>query len=97
LDGSPPKALSGVQPLERPIEWSEDGKAVFVFTRGVLPAPIIRIDLETGERKIVREITPSDPTGVGGLTVARMALDGSAIAYSFPQSMGDLYVIGGLK
>jgi hypothetical protein len=97
LEGGPPRPLGWVQSLERPIEWSEDGKALFVFTRGVLPAPIIRIDLETGERQVVREITPSDPTGVGGITAARMTSNGSAIAYSFPQSMGDLYVIGGLR
>jgi hypothetical protein len=97
VEGGASRPIDGVEAQDRPIEWSEDGKALFVFTRGVLPAPVIRVDLETGERQVVREITPSDPTGVGGITAARMTRDGSAIAYSYPQGLGDLYVIEGLK
>jgi Tol biopolymer transport system component len=98
VDGSaPPRPVEGVEALDRPIRWSEDGKALFVFTRGVVPAPVIRVDLETGERRIVREIAPSDPTGVGGITHASMTPDGSAIAYSYHQGLGDLYVIEGLR
>jgi len=97
VEGGASRAIEGVEPQDRPVEWSEDGKALFVFTRGVLPAPVIRIDLQTGERQVVREITPSDSTGVGGITAARMTRDGSAIAYSYPQGLGDLYVIEGLR
>ena len=97
VEGGAPRPVNGIHTQERPIEWSEDGKALFVFTRGVLPAPITRIDIETGARQVVREIAPSDPTGVGGITAARMTPDASAIAYSYPQGLGDLYVIEGLK
>ncbi|HKW50384.1 MAG TPA: WD40 repeat domain-containing serine/threonine protein kinase [Candidatus Eisenbacteria bacterium] len=97
LEGGATRPVNGLEPLERPIDWSEDGKALYVFMRGILPAPVVRVDLETGERTVVREIAPSDPTGVGGITAIRMTRDASAFAYSYPQALGDLYVIEGLR
>jgi len=97
VEGGTPRPIESLLRGERPIQWSEDGSGLFVFTRGDIPATITRIDLETGERETIREITPPDPTGVSGLTTARMTPNARTIAYSYPQGKGDLYVIEGLK
>ncbi len=96
VDGGTPRPVDGIGGKDRAIALSGDGTAIYSFTRGVLPAPVFRVDIESGAREQVREISPSDPTGVGGITIARMTPDASAIAYSFPQGLGDLYVIEGL-
>lgn len=77
--------------------WNADGSAIFVFERGALPAKMVRIDVATGERKVVRELSPSDPTGVDALTAVRMTPDESTLVYSYPQTLCDLYVIEGLR
>jgi Tol biopolymer transport system component len=97
VDGSPPKPVPLVGAEERAFGWSADGNALFVFQRGALPANVYRIDITTGERTLYRELSPSDRTGVDGLTRAVMTPDESTLVFSYPQSLCDLYVIEGLR
>jgi Tol biopolymer transport system component len=97
VDASPPRPLTTVGADERAVGWSRDGRGLVLFQRGVLPTKLVRLDIETGERTQLRELSPSDATGVGGLTVVRMTPDESAFAYSYPQSLSDLFVIDGLQ
>jgi len=96
VDGGKPSRVAGVMENDRVIRWSVDGRAIFVFTRGELPAKVFRVDLATGERKLWKELAPSDPTGVEGLTMVRMTQDEDAYAYSYAQRLNDLYVVEGL-
>ena len=92
----PPKPLTGIGATDRIIQWSADGAAIFAFTRGELPSKIYRIEVGTGERKLWKELSPSDPTGVEGLTAVRMSRDENSYAYSYSQRLNDLYVVEGL-
>jgi Tol biopolymer transport system component len=96
IEGGAPVPLKGFAANDRPIRWSKDGSALFAFTRGELPSKIHRIDLGTGERKLWKELAPSDPTGVEGLTGIRMTDDEQGYAYSYSQRLNDLYVVEGL-
>jgi hypothetical protein len=78
------------------VSWSAEGDAIYVFTRGELPVKIWRIDLETGERKLFRELSPPDTTGVEGIANARMTPDGKALAYSYYQRLSRMYTVEGL-
>jgi hypothetical protein len=97
VDGGPPKPVPAVGSEERAFGFSADGTALFVFQRGALPANSYRIDIATGERTLYRELSPSDPTGVDGLTRVVMTPDESTLVFSYPQSLCDLYVIEGLR
>jgi Tol biopolymer transport system component len=94
--GGAPRPVRGLDADVRAIGLSADGKALFAFQRGVLPAMLYRIDIATGERVPYREISPSDRTGVDGLTRVMITPDESVLAYSYPQLLSDLYVIDGL-
>ncbi len=97
VDGGPPRPLADIGTQERAMGWNADGSALFVFERGALPANMYRIDVATGVRRLHRELAPSDPTGVDGLTAVRMTPDESTFVYSYPQTLCDLYVIEGLR
>jgi dipeptidyl aminopeptidase/acylaminoacyl peptidase len=94
--GGPAVRIEGVHENERVIKWSSDGAAIFVFTRGELPGKIWRVDLATGERKLWKEVSPPDSTGVEGFTMLRMSASEDAYAYSYAQRLNDLYVVEGL-
>ena len=96
VDGSAPKPVPGYPTNDRAIGWSADGKALYSFTRGELPAKVFRIDVATGERKLWKELSPSDPTGVEGLTRVQMSGDEQSFAYSYAQRLNDLFVVEGL-
>src|SRR5262249_9561359 len=62
LDGGAPRPLPGVERLELPLRWSGDGKSVFVYPFGEVPARLYRVDPVSGARSLWKEISPADPT-----------------------------------
>jgi hypothetical protein len=79
------------------IRWSGDGRALFAWRHYEIPARVHRIDLETGERTLWRELTPPDPTGIYRIGRLRMSADAGAYAYTYYLHLIDLHVIEGLQ
>lgn len=96
VDGGAPKPVQGALQFERIVSWSTEGDALFVFARGELPGKVWRIDLKTGDRKLWREISPADRTGVEGIAAVRMTPDSETFAYSYYQRLSGLFVVEGL-
>jgi len=82
---------------ELPIQWTADGRRLLVFDPAGLPARVFAVDIESGERRLVREIEPRDPVGVSGVDNIRMTRDGQAYAYSYQQFFSDLFLVEGLR
>ena len=81
---------------DRIVRWLPDERAVLVFRTNELPSRIHRVDLETGERKVVRELAPPDPTGIYRIGRVHTSADGKAYAYNYYMQLIDLHVIAGL-
>jgi hypothetical protein len=89
--------LKGVQPEDTPVQWEASGKAILVWNRNrTWPAQIYRVDVTTGERRLHKEIAPSDPAGVlyGNILLAR---DGEHYIYRLRRVTGQLFLGEGLK
>ena len=90
------RPIVGLEPGEFPIRWTSDGHTIYT-QRQVPQGPfqIWRLDPDTGERVLSREIRPADP----GATVERVVLspDGRAYAYLAARIHAQLYVVEGLK
>jgi serine/threonine protein kinase/Tol biopolymer transport system component len=96
VDGRPFWRVPGSDSTDRLVAWSSDGRTLFTYRGGILPAVVERIEIDTGKRSPWKELTPSDPTGVNGLTRVRMARDEQTFVYSFLQRLSELYVVEGL-
>ncbi|MGK2858293.1 MAG: protein kinase domain-containing protein [Thermoanaerobaculia bacterium] len=96
LDGGAPRPLAGSGPNDLPIQWTPDGRQLFVFDPSELPTKVSRIDLATGRREIWREIMPIDRVGVCGIAMVAITPDASAFAYSYRQYFSKLYRVRGL-
>ena len=96
VDGGPAKPVPAVAAMERAFSVSADGKAIFAYERGAIPAKITRIDIATGERTPFGEVSPS-AAGVDGISIVRMTPDEKTIVYSFPQGLSELYMVEGLR
>jgi hypothetical protein len=86
-----------MQPEDTPEQWESSGRAILVWNRSrTWPAQIYRVDLATGERRLWKEITPSDPAGVlyGNIQLAR---DGEHYIYRVRRVTGQLFLGEGLK
>jgi sugar lactone lactonase YvrE len=97
LAGGAPAPVGGSEQGDRPAGWSADGRSLWVFRRGEVPARIHRVDLATGRREAFRTVSPADPAGVFSVTNFLITPDGRSYAYSFSRVLSDLYVVEGVR
>jgi len=80
------------------LQWSADGRELFVGSLEGLPAKIWRLDLATGQRRLWKELKPADTFGVSRLNSVCVSPDGASYAYSFMRVLtSDLYLMEGWK
>jgi hypothetical protein len=102
FDGSAPQPLPRLRPGDQPLQWTADGKGLYVRRRPPghprHEAEIVVHDLATGAEKPWRVLVPPDPVGVArrfdAIVVAR---DGRAYAFGYIRGSTDLFVVGGLR
>ncbi len=92
------REVSGISEEEILLQWSSDGRELFLGSLLGLPAKIWRLDLATGRRRLWKELRPADTVGVSRLDSLCVAPDGSSYAYSFMRRLtSDLYLMEGWK
>lgn len=95
--GAPSREVRGIEAGEVPMRWNTDGTSIYVFNRDGFPTRIHRIELASGKRTLVREITPTNPAGLPGIRSFAMTPDARYLAYNYVRKLSDLYLIEGLK
>ncbi|MFN2533102.1 MAG: protein kinase [Pyrinomonadaceae bacterium] len=87
LDGGEPKAIPGLETDDEPIQWSDDGRAVYVIGPGEFATKIYRVNLATGDRREWKEIDPSNKVGLVGLELNPGGIlitpDGNVCVYTY--------------
>ncbi len=80
------------------VQWTSDGKGVFVVNRNAEnPLEVYRVDLDNGKRTLWKVITPSDPAGIAGRGVILMTPSGNSYAYTYRRVLSDLYLVPRLQ
>lgn len=100
LDGGPPAEIERLDARDRPIQWSADGR--FLYVRGAEESVlrIMRFDLMTGRSEVLTELAPSDPSGVVGVAGGRGQLavtpDGKSSVFTYWRFLRGLFLVEGL-
>jgi eukaryotic-like serine/threonine-protein kinase len=97
LAGGDPVAVSGALPDEVPTGWSADGRLLYVYRFGAIPAKVVQIELSTGQRKPWKELVPSDSAGIDTIRGVELSADGKTYVYGYVRTLSDLYLVEGLK
>jgi len=97
VEGGQPRAVPGMEDGEAPLRFSPDGRFLYLWKRGDVPARIVRLDLETGKREVFKSLIPADPSGVERISNVLVTPDGKGYAYCFTRLLSDLFVVEGLK
>jgi Tol biopolymer transport system component len=95
--GGEPRIVIGLEPGDLPISWNQDGRSIYLYRTGEVPAKVYQLDLATGKKTVSKQIVPIDPTGVSTIGPVLMTPDGKTYAYGFHRTLGDLYLVEGLK
>jgi Tol biopolymer transport system component len=92
-----PREIAGVEAGERPINWSSDGKSLWVFQAGETPARVYQVDVTTGKRELWKELRPADPAGTRGINRVLITPDGKSYAYHYNRFLSELFLVEGLR
>jgi Tol biopolymer transport system component len=99
LDGGKPLPIEGLTSEDWPIQWSPDGR--FLYLRradgGVLK--VYRYRLANGERQLWKTLVPRDPAGIIGIASGRgelaMTPDGRGYVFTYWKAIRSLFLATG--
>jgi serine/threonine protein kinase len=97
VDGGTARTIPGVQDGEFPVRFSSDGRWLYFWKRGDVPARVTRVEIESGRREVWKDLLPADPAGVERISNVLVAPDGKSYAYCYARLLSDLFVVEGLK
>jgi len=93
ISGGPPRPVAGIHGDDSPAGWSTDPAHLYVVVAGTLHPELYQVNVLTGERKLLRKISPADTAGLypfrGNFTVAA---DGRTMAYEYDRSLDQLFL-----
>jgi Tol biopolymer transport system component/predicted Ser/Thr protein kinase len=95
--GGDPVLVSGTEPDEAPTGWSADGRSLYLFRFGEIPAKVFALEVSTGKRKLWKELVPADSAGIDTIRGITITPDARAYVYGYIRTLSDLYVVEGLK
>jgi eukaryotic-like serine/threonine-protein kinase len=95
--GGDPRIVIGMEPGDLPVNWNQDGTSIYLYRTGEVPAKVYRLELSTGKKTLWKQIVPIDPTGVSTIGPIMVTPDGKTYVYGFHRTLGDLYLVEGLK
>ncbi len=101
VNGGEPRAIEGLAEGDVVLQWTADGRSLFVRGTGDLVLKIFKFDLATGRREAWKELTPPDPAAVIGIALdpgqVRLTPDGKYYVYTSWTFPSELYLAQGLK
>jgi eukaryotic-like serine/threonine-protein kinase len=97
VGGGEPRLIPGFNSGELPITWSSDNHSLYVYQPGELPARVDRLDLQTGQRTIWKQLMPTDPAGVETIGPILMTPDAQTCVFGYHRMLADLYLVEGLR
>jgi len=100
LDGGEMRPIKGVNSNEWVVAWTSDGKSLYVTPSSgpdALPRKVFILDPVSGQRRLWKALAPSDLTGIKSVYPPVIARDSASYAYTYTKSVGDLYIVEGVK
>ncbi|HSP05626.1 MAG TPA: protein kinase, partial [Acidobacteriota bacterium] len=91
--GGSPRTLPQATAGEFPIGWSKESNSVYLSHSEGSSVSLYRIDILTGRKEHLRDLTPSDTTGLLGLGHAILTPDAKYYGYGYVLRVSDLYLM----
>jgi dipeptidyl aminopeptidase/acylaminoacyl peptidase len=92
-----PRPIKGLLPGEVPVAWTDDGRSLYVYKGGELPAKVYRLEVASGNRTLWKQLMPPDPAGVEFVGPVLPTPDGKSYVYGYRRLLSDLYLVEGLQ
>jgi Tol biopolymer transport system component/predicted Ser/Thr protein kinase len=97
VEGGEPRPISGLETGDVPINWTADGRSLFVYHLGEIPAKVYRMDLASGRKQFWKQLLPPDISGVIEIAAILITPDGRSYVYEYARTLSDLYLVKDVK
>jgi Tol biopolymer transport system component len=100
IDATDARPVRGLIAGDEPLRWSTDGRALYAASRTarlVTSRDLVRIEVATGTRHIMRTLAPADLVGVDNIGTVAITPDGNTYCYTYLRRLGALFLVDGLK
>jgi eukaryotic-like serine/threonine-protein kinase len=97
VDSGEIRPISGLSAGEAPIAWASDGRSLFVYRLGEVPATVNRLDIASGRKQLWKQLVPPDVSGVTDISSVLITPDGNNYVYEYGRTLSDLYLVNDLK
>jgi Tol biopolymer transport system component/predicted Ser/Thr protein kinase len=95
--GGEGRPIPGTLPDDRISRWSSDGRLLYLYRYGTLPANVYQLEVATGRRTLWKALQPSDPAAVTSIGPVLLTPDGKTYVYGYNRKLSELYLVDGLK
>ncbi|MEO7794227.1 MAG: hypothetical protein ABIV06_05585, partial [Thermoanaerobaculia bacterium] len=95
--GGEPVLVPGLDVRDAVLAWTADGRSLLVYRPAEIPTRVDRLELATGRRTLLREISPVDRAGAVEIPSITFSADETAYAYTINRVVGTLYAVEGVR
>ena len=96
VDGGTPIALPFLSADDLPLQWTADGRTLYVWRTADWPPTVDRVDVASGHRSPWKTIQPADPVGVDNIIRILVTPDGRTYCHDYVRILSELFVVEGL-
>jgi eukaryotic-like serine/threonine-protein kinase len=96
-DGGESRPIPGFPEGYIPVGWTADGRSLFIYSPGELPARVQRLDIATGQKQPWKELLPADAAGITDMGPILITPDGKSYVYEYGRTLSDLYLVDGIQ
>jgi hypothetical protein len=96
VNGGEGRPVSGLEPGEIPVVWSDDNRSLYCYHLGGSPVDIFRVELASGRRTPWKQLVPPDPIGVTWVGGIFFSSDMKSYVYTVQRRLNILYLVEGL-
>jgi eukaryotic-like serine/threonine-protein kinase len=97
LDQGAPRAVPTLSDGFTPLRWCPDNRSLMAYRAGDVPVKILRVDVETGEQTLWKELAPAYRTGLNSIGELRVGADCRRSGYSATYFPSELWIADGLR
>jgi eukaryotic-like serine/threonine-protein kinase len=97
VDSGEMRSVPGLEVGDAPIAWTTDGRSLFVYRLGEVPATVYKLELATGHKQLWKQLVPPDVSGVTDISAILITPDGNNFVYEYGRTLSDLYLVNDLK
>jgi hypothetical protein len=97
VEDGEPRPIAGLRAEDRIVGCTLDARAVYTSVTTDRDAKVWRVDVATGARELLHELSPPNQAGLAGVGNFVTTPDGKHYVYGYTQQLSELYLARGIR